>query len=376
MRTAATLAFVLGFACSPSGVGSPTRDSGRGMDAATGTDTGTDTASSRDATSGMDLGTTDGSEICDNGVDDDGNGLIDEMCTCLESQTQVCWPGTGSRRGVGACRDGIQTCEAFGEFFAWGECRNYRLPSAEIPGNGIDEDCDGSEPGGPVCAPEEFGESCGDGIDDDCDGLLDCADPDCAALETCMESCVPSSEVCDDGRDNDCDGDYDCRDSDCESSSICAPPPPPPPSCTREFPFFAEVACGDGRDNDCDGDVDCDDSDCLRPGTCGCDTREDMCSNGTDDDCDGSSDCADLDCQRCTAGTSRWCDEPTYCHWGTQECGPDGRWGECLETEDRPGSCTGDLYSATCCVEEGGCCQNYPVDDTSLGDCDSIVMCR
>jgi hypothetical protein len=318
-----------------------------------------------------------GMEVCGDEIDNTGDGLVDEGCPCLEGEVKPCWPGAPTRRGIGACHDGLQYCEAFGEFMAWGECIGAQVPAGEVADNCVDEDCDGAAPGCTSGCDSEF-EACGpDGRDEDCDGRVDCEDSDCADAPACASACVPDEfgERCTGGEDEDCDGRIDCADSDCSSHSSCRMDPPPPPGCTAEFPFFVEIRCGDGRDNDCDGRIDCMDPDCRSPGNCGCAATETMCSNGTDDDCDGSSDCSDTECQRCTPGTSRWCDDPVYCHWGRQECQPDGSWGACVETMDRPSGCTSTLYSRDCCVTAGECCQNYPVDDLSVGNCSSIVTC-
>ncbi len=317
-------------------------------------------------------------DVCGNGLDDDRNGLVDEGCPCTLGARQACWPGPPRRRGVGACRDGFQVCEEFGEFNSWGPCQGAVLPSAEVEGNVIDEDCDGVATGGPDCSPSEFGENCTDGEDNTCDGLVDCDDPRCAGDPACRDACTPSEfgEDCTDGRDNDCDSQVDCLDPDCASASACTTTPPPSGGCTREFPFIAELRCSDGRDNDCDGDVDCDDSDCRRPGQCGCAPRETNCSDGMDEDCDGSTDCADTDCQRCTPGTMRWCDEPAECLWGQQRCRSDGTWGPCEEAMGSPDGCGGGFYSRDCCIRAGECCQNWPDDDASVGSCDGIVVCR
>jgi hypothetical protein len=58
---------------------------------------------------------------------------------------------------------------------------------------------------------------CSDGTDDDLDGLTDCADPDCAADPFCS----PSIEICTGGMDEDGDGDIDCADADCTSDPAC-----------------------------------------------------------------------------------------------------------------------------------------------------------
>ncbi len=63
--------------------------------------------------------------------------------------------------------------------------------------------------------------------------------------------------------------------------------------------------CGDGVDNDVDGDVDCDDSDCFGDPTY-CTTEDGFCADGLDNDGDGTYDCVDTDCSAsavCGAGT-------------------------------------------------------------------------
>ena len=305
-------------------------------------------------------------DICGNGQDDDGNGLADEGCSCNQGTTQACWTGPAERRNKGACKDGQQACEAFGEFYSWGQCVGEVLPSPEVPGNGIDEDCDGEDPGGP-CVPTATFEDCFSGKDDDCNGLQGCQDPQCASVCNCA-----TTEDCGDGKDNDCDQQVDCKDADCVNATACKPVS----GCTPQFPFFLEILCGDNVDNDCDGKVDCDDPDCISPGNCGCASSETACNDGKDEDCDKTTDCADRDCQQCTPGSERWCDDPQYCHWGKQKCTSAGKWGDCVESTTTPPGCSGSLYSATCCVNAGQCCQNYPKDDSSIGKCDNIVQCK
>src|SRR5262245_6062674 len=49
-------------------------------------------------------------EVCNNGFDDDCNGLIDDGCACTPGSTQPCYSGSAALRGVGACKDGVSTC--------------------------------------------------------------------------------------------------------------------------------------------------------------------------------------------------------------------------------------------------------------------------
>jgi hypothetical protein len=51
---------------------------------------------------------------CGNGLDDDGDGAIDEDCPCGTGEVQSCWDGERTARGVGSCGDGTQQCSATG----------------------------------------------------------------------------------------------------------------------------------------------------------------------------------------------------------------------------------------------------------------------
>lgn len=87
-----------------------------------------------------------GAEICDNGLDDDADGQVDEECACdpAASTVQACYPGAAATRKVGACKDGTQPCQTNGiEFATWGPCAGAVLPVTEICHDKIDNDCDG-----------------------------------------------------------------------------------------------------------------------------------------------------------------------------------------------------------------------------------------
>ena len=98
--------------------------------------------------SSMDLGVRQAAEVC-NGVDDDGNGQIDERFLCPLNHR-----GMGCRTTCGT--NGLRRCVA---------------PL-----------CDWSA----SCEP--YPETCDNTIDDDCNGLTDCADPVCVTQATCRLS--------------------------------------------------------------------------------------------------------------------------------------------------------------------------------------------
>lgn len=77
-----------------------------------------------------------------NGLDDDCDGSVDEGCWCSPGSVKPCFAGPPSRRNVGACRDGMQTCEGRGGTGHWGACLGGISPQTEVCDT-IDNDCDG-----------------------------------------------------------------------------------------------------------------------------------------------------------------------------------------------------------------------------------------
>jgi hypothetical protein len=115
-----------------------------------------------------------GPEVCGDGIDNDGDGQIDEGCV------EICGDGIDNDGDgqidegcVEICGDGIDN-DGDGQ---------VDEGCVEICGDGVDNDGDGQVDEGCV-------EICGDGIDNDGDGQID-------------EGCV---EICGDGIDNDGDG--------------------------------------------------------------------------------------------------------------------------------------------------------------------------
>jgi Putative metal-binding motif len=115
--------------------------------------------------------------------------------SCNPGDTQTCYDGPPGTAGVGTCTQGTQTC---GSDHQWGTCDNEVIPTGEVCGNGVDENCNGmvdedvdadgdgfTTCGGDCCDSANDGcgdpskvnpgafEAPGNGVDDDCDGMVD-----------------------------------------------------------------------------------------------------------------------------------------------------------------------------------------------------------
>lgn len=145
----------------------------------------------------------DGSSSNDSDENDDSDNLekTDEggiIVQCTPGETKECYLGPSNSKGVGICKAGIATCVVDGT--DWSECVGQVLPKAEICGDGIDQDCSGDDATaetaididndgftyctGDCCEttwecpnPERVGpgsfEVPGNSIDDNCNGVVD-----------------------------------------------------------------------------------------------------------------------------------------------------------------------------------------------------------
>ena len=320
-------------------------------------------------------------EVCDDGLDNDCDGLLDcgdDSC----GTSDLCCTGE-------ICGDGVSNdCDDLVDYWDLGECSC----TAELCADGLDNDSDGlidcadttECPDGSgcnvwgsmcsatmcVCPTGATEADCTDTVDNDCDGDTDCDDTDCGGTAAC-----PTTESCSDGVDNDLDGLVDCADSaDCATGASCGPSGltcDATLACTCPGPA-TEATCTDGADNDCDGAIDCGDSDCAGVScdamgrvcdatfrTCRCPTGivESSCIDGADNDCDGLIDCNDGDCDGVgCGGAGLTCDFATtscVCPGGATEttCG-DGFDNDCDFTAD----CMDSDCNGMSCNLSGGVC--------------------
>lgn len=200
---AAVLLIAVPFACASSQDESPGLAAG-----STGTGTG-DPDAGGTGSGGLDFDGSMGSdgncaptETCDDGLDNDCNGQVDDNCHCEPGATESCYSGPASTEGVGPCVAGVRSCDSKGEFGTWGPCVGEVIPGPEVcdPG-GIDESCDGAVDEGCECVGTDP-VPCGAELGECSPGTQQCVG---GVLGPCVGAVGPSIELCND-LDDDCDG--------------------------------------------------------------------------------------------------------------------------------------------------------------------------
>jgi len=284
----------------------------------------------------------DSHELCGNGLDDDGNGKVDEGCPCGKP-TQPCYPGKPSQAGVGSCTQGVQNCLKNGEFTIWGPCQGAVLPAPTDPCNGLDDDCDGVIDNGCVCTP---GTTVGCGSDV---GACQAGIQTCTANGSwgeCAGSIGPVEEVCN-GIDDDCDGQVD-------EIAGCECVPGAQEACglqVGECKPGLRVCQAGGTWSECVG--------ATPPG-------QEVC-NGKDDDCDGV---IDPGCQ-CLMGATTPCGSNVgACKPGNFVCQSNGTWSGCQgEIGPQPEICGNGIDEDCNGVVDDGCQTTVTVNLDIDGDC-------
>ncbi len=346
-----------------------------------------------------------GAEICNDAIDNDGDGRTDcadtecastAMCAgtsctvnsdcddsifctrdrCISNRCQNeavdAWCGEAYACDPENDEAGPDGCLAIGDCTPW-DSRPCYGGSTSTRGVGICRDgfqyCDvvgGRFQWSTDCSGDVLPlatDTCGNSRDDDCDGAVDeMCTTSCSTSESprsCHTTCDPTgvntgTQTCSGGTWGSCVAPSEhCsngRDDDCDGAVDTADP-----NCGSS----SEI-CNDGRDNDGDGYVDCADSNCVGTTWCGssCTANEvGMCGDGRDNDCDGRTDSADADC-----GSGTGCTSTVRVRYHVSYIGTVAWW-----LERVPGT---SMSSGTFCTGSGsGCISSGTFDQTFYNVC-------
>jgi N-acetylneuraminic acid mutarotase len=323
-----------------------------------------------------------GQEQCGNAVDDDCDGAVNEDCAtvCREGATRRCYEGPPGTRGVGACREGTQTCVPGGT--AWSACVGQVLPEAAercaLPG---DEDCDGTAC---VCRPGET-QRCGyagpGGTENvgACRASFKTCNDSGTAWSTCTGEVTPERESCATPLDDDCDGQVNE-----DPSCVCTP--------------FARQGCYSGPEGTRGvGLCQAGSQQCNASGTAWGECTGDVtpqpesCANALDDDCNGQVNDAAAGCV-CLPNSSQGCYSGPVgtrgvgiCQAGTHVCDPSGMaWGACTGevlplaqedcTTDVDDDCNGEVNEGSVCICTPNSIQGCPY--SGPGGTQDVGVCR
>jgi hypothetical protein len=214
-----------------------------------------------------------GSEVCGDGLDNNGDGNVDERCTCTIGTTQKCFAGDAAKAGNGVCKFGTQSCvKAAGtnEFQGskWDVCKGSGTPSVEAC-DGVDNDCNGTVDDNCDCKngdTQDCSTACGSGKQSctggkwsDCNAPQPDANGTCACqagdTQDCSTACGQGKQSCAGGKWTDCDALQPDANGNCfvqmninvDGDCVCAPACPS----NAPYPVGCQIDFQGGNSNGC-----------------------------------------------------------------------------------------------------------------------------
>ncbi|MCB9640068.1 MAG: hypothetical protein H6728_04620 [Myxococcales bacterium] len=170
-------------------------------------------------------------EVCNDNIDNNCDGQVDEDCGCVLGSTQTCYSGPITTRNKGTCKDGVQVCkyDATTKKNVFNACVGEVKPTlteSGTPCDGLDNNCDGQVDESCVGCVLGYARQCYTGASGKA-GIGICK----VGIETCIlksgtyqfgpcigEVPARANDDCN-GQDDDCDGAVD--ENTCAAGYVC-----------------------------------------------------------------------------------------------------------------------------------------------------------